>query len=204
MNADDLKSEIVRISHLFYLRGWSLATSGNFSARLDNSTILITASGKDKGLLVPEDILSIDLEEGTRNEVGRAKPSAESVLHGELYRFDPQIGAVLHTHSAFATLVSSSPNFKAPLSIGGYEMLKALSGVSTHVHTENVPVFPNDQNMKLLAENVLRYLETDRLIHAFLIVGHGLYCWGATLADALRHTEALEFLLECEYRRSAK
>src|SRR5688572_5810498 len=115
MNVDDLKREIVRISHLFYLRGWSLATSGNFSVRLNHSKILITASGKDKGMIVPEDILTIDMEGEVRNSKD-PKPSAEFDLHRTLYSFDHQIGSILHTHSVFATLVSSSPNFKAPLS----------------------------------------------------------------------------------------
>jgi len=33
---------------------------------------------------------------------------------------------------------------------------------------------------------------------AYLIEGHGLYTWGATVDDAVRHIEALEFMLECE------
>ena len=193
-----LKSEIVRISHMFYQRGWSLATSSNFSARIAPDRILITASGKDKGTLTPADVLETTLDGATS---GNLKPSAETPLHCALYRFDAEIGAILHTHSTFTTTISSLPDLKAPLMIQNYEMLKAFRDVSTHRHTELVPVFPNEQNMNILSHTVLGYLENNRSLHGFLIAGHGLYAWGKDLAEALRHTEAFEFLLECEYRK---
>ena len=200
MDANELKKEIVRISRLFYQRGWSFATSGNYSARLENSDILITASGCDKGLLTEEDFVQLT-PEGAASPGSKAKPSAEAYLHCELYRGDPEIGAVLHTHSVFSTVLSSLPKLRQPLSIQGYEMLKALRGVTTHIHAENIPVFPNSQDMNELAHRVTDYRKRDATIHAFLIAGHGLYCWGRNLGEALRHAEALEFLLECEYRR---
>jgi methylthioribulose-1-phosphate dehydratase len=128
-------------------------------------------------------------------------PSAEAHLHCELYRHHRDIRAILHTHSTFATVISSIPALKAPLSIGGYEMLKAFRGVSTHLHTEHVPVFPNDQDIKRLASLALQYLEKNSGIHGFLIAAHGMYCWGGDLKEALAHAEAFEFLFECEYHK---
>jgi len=191
-----LKKEIVRISHLFYSRGWSFATSGNYSARVAPDRVFMTASGKDKGLLSEQDILVIDLE-GRIQEPADSSPSAEAYLHCELYRSQPEIGAILHTHSVHSTVLSSLPERKAPLSIGGYEMLKAFRGVTTHQHTEQIPVFANDQDLKALALRVLQYLENNSGLHGFLIAGHGLYCWGRTISEALRHAEAFEFLFEC-------
>ena len=37
-------------------------------------------------------------------------------------------------------------------------------------------------------------------VHGYLIAGHGLYTWGRTVDDALRHVEAFEFLFECEWK----
>jgi len=201
MNANDLRAELVRISHLFYERRWSLATSSNYSVRVDPNTVLITASGLDKGKLTEEDLVLIDLDGNLREETTRGA-SAEAYLHCELYKYNREIGAVLHTHSVFATVLSSLGN--TSLSLEGYEMLKALRGVSTHLHTEYIPIFPNAQNMRILAERVIPYLEKNRTTHGFLIVGHGLYCWGRDPAEALRHIEAIEFLLECEYRINIK
>src|SRR5688500_2935591 len=119
MDPNDLRQENVRISHLFYQRGWSLATSSNFSARLDPQTLLITWSGRDKGLLTEEDLLLVDLSGNIRQETD-LKPTAETTLHCELYRFQQEIGAILHTHSIYSTMISSVSDLKVPLSIGGY------------------------------------------------------------------------------------
>jgi len=200
MDIDLLKKEIVRISHLFYHRRWSLATSSNYSAQLNGNSMLITASGKDKGTLTEQDILLMNLD-GIVTEPTGLKPSAESHLHCALYRSLPQIGAVLHTHSVFATVLSSLPTLKAPFTISGYEMLKALDGVKTHLHTEQLPVFANDQDMTRLSRAAQEYLKRNLEIHGFLIAGHGLYAWGKDLSEALRHVEAFEFLLECEYQK---
>ena len=192
----DAKKEIVRIAHLFYARGWSFATSGNYSVRIGPDRLLITASGKDKGLMNDQDVLTVDLN-GNLREPSNESPSAETYLHCALYSSQHEIGAILHTHSVSSTVISSLPDARIPLSIGGYEMLKAFQGISTHLHTEQIPVFANDQDMSVLAGRVLKYLETNSGLHGFLIAGHGLYCWGKTLSEALRHTEAFEFLFEC-------
>jgi methylthioribulose-1-phosphate dehydratase len=81
-------------------------------------------------------------------------------------------------------------------SIEGYEMLKGLTGVSSHEHREWIPIVDNDQDMPRLAQRVGTLLDEHRDAHAFLLRRHGLYTWGETLADAERHIEILEFLFE--------
>jgi methylthioribulose-1-phosphate dehydratase len=201
-SAKSLRGELVSISHLFYARGWSLATSSNFSARLDPGHILITASGKDKGNLKDGDIVEIDLMGGLSSSDSQVKPSAETYLHAELYRHDPEIGAVLHTHSVYATGLSEQFAKHGRFELSGYEMLKALRGVLTHEHTEIIPIFPNHQDMTALSKIALDSLRVNREIHSFLIERHGLYTWGRDLAEAKRHIEALEFLFECECRKA--
>ena len=80
-------------------------------------------------------------------------------------------------------------------------MLKGLHGVSTHEHREWIPIVDNDQDMVRLAMAVRRRLDEHPGAHAFLLRAHGLYTWGDTLADAERHVEILEFLLETVGRR---
>ena len=75
-------------------------------------------------------------------------------------------------------------------------MLKGLDGVRTHAHREWVPIVPNDQDMPRLAQVVGGTLDEHPSAHAILLQRHGLYTWGATLADAVRHVEILEFLFE--------
>jgi methylthioribulose-1-phosphate dehydratase len=109
----------------------------------------------------------------------------------------------LHTHSVWSTILSDLHGADGGLAISGYEMLKGLDGVRTHEHREWIPIVPNDQDMPQLAQKVRRTLERDTASHAFLLHRHGLYTWGQTLADAQRHVEILEFLLETVGRRRA-
>jgi methylthioribulose-1-phosphate dehydratase len=186
--------ELIRAGRFFFERGWVPATAGNFSARLDERHLVITASGRHKGELDADGFLVVGLE-GEVLSPGR-KPSAETALHLQLYRHEPSLGAVLHTHSRGATLLSRlSPG---GVVLEGYEVLKALSGVETHAVRLEVPVFPNDQDIARLAARVETYMREHPGLHGYLIEGHGLYTWGRTVADARRHVEAFEFLFECE------
>lgn len=198
-SADHFKREIAKLSRTFHLRGWSLATSGNYSIRVSDNQILITASSLDKSTLSENDMVVIDLSGDPQGADMGLKPSAESVLHCGLYRHLPGISAVLHTHSIYSTVLSIMGHQEIVLQ--GYEMLKALRGVSSHEHREILPILPNSQDMKELASTAKDYLAKNPNAHGFLIHAHGLYTWGADLAEAKRHTEALEFLLECEYRK---
>ncbi len=176
-------------------KGWVPATSGNFSARLPDGTIAITVSGKHKGQLKPEDIMQIDTN---ANSLDGKKPSAETVLRTTLYKRFPDIQSILHPHSLNATLISRI--FTSEIVLEGYELLKALRGITTHDTRFVVPIFPNDQNIPRLAEIVERYLDSHEDCQAYIIAGHGLYTWGNSVQETLRHLEALDFLFDCELR----
>lgn len=191
-------SELVETGRELYGRGWAFATSGNFSRRVAGD-VAITMSGRDKGRLVVADIMLVD-GDGDALHPADARPSAETPLHCQLYRLLPSVGAVLHVHSPAATVVSRAHAGDGAVRLAGYEMLKALAGVTTHDHVEVVPILENSQNMARLAAEVERLLEGQLLLHGYLIAGHGLYAWGIDLAEARRHVEALEFLCDCELR----
>lgn len=186
---------LVEAGRCIHAQGWVPATSGNFSARLPDGRIAITVSGKHKGQLRTDDIMLLDAE-GTPLEA--RKPSAETLLHTSIYRRNAGIGAVLHPHSPNSTLASRL--FRDELVLEDYELLKALDGIATHQSRIVVPIFPNDQNIARLALHVEDYIARHGDIHAYIIAGHGFYTWGATVADALRHVEALEFLFDLEIR----
>lgn len=190
--------QIIKIGQQFYQRGWSVATSSNYSCKVDAQTIAITVSGKHKGQLTHDDIMVVDTNGNPLNP--NQRPSAETALHTMLYRHDANIGAVLHTHSVNATVLSRLYSPIGQLPLNHYEMLKALDGVTTHETATSVPIFANSQDMDELAKQVQALLmsEENSLRVGFLLSGHGLYTWGATLEDANRHVEALEFMFECE------
>jgi methylthioribulose-1-phosphate dehydratase len=193
---DAAARELAQVGRRFYARGWVLGTSGNFSTLIARRPLrlAITASSVDKGALEPDDILTVN-ESGAVLGRRSARASAETLLHLEIVR-RRNAAAVLHTHSVWATALSDLHAGAGGLEISGYEMLKGLEGVLTHEHAEWIPIVGNDQEMPRLARAVGNALERHPASHAFLLRRHGLYTWGASLRDAVRHVEILEFLLE--------
>ena len=187
--------QLIDAGRFINTKGWVPATSGNFSARLPDGNIAITVSGKHKGQLTVDDIMLIDAE---ANSLDGKKPSAETMLHTSLYKHFPDIQSILHPHSLNATLISRL--FKSEVVLEDYELLKALNGINTHEVKVIVPIFANDQNIPRLANLVEQYLERNSGCYAYIIAGHGLYTWGVSVQETLRHLEALDFLFECELR----
>ncbi len=190
--------QLCDVGRFLFGRGWSPATSSNYSARLDEQHIAITSSGKSKGELSVDDIMVVDLQGVATADHSHQKPSAETLLHTMLYQRDGQIGSVLHTHSVNATVLSRLYAKQGHVELEDYELLKALRGISTHETQQALPIFPNTQDMVALSAQVAEYLEKNTVIHGYLIEGHGLYTWGNSVAEARRHVEACEFLFECE------
>lgn len=200
LTREHLSQEIIEAGRFLYARGWSPATSSNYSTRLSANQALLTVSGKHKGQLGPDDVLATDLA-GNSLEPGK-KPSAETLLHTQLYSWRAGIGAVLHTHSVNATVLSRLTPGDS-IEFEDYELQKAFSGVSTHESRVLVPIFDNDQDIARLAAKVQPWLEAHPDCVGYLIRGHGLYTWGARMSDALRQIEAFEFLFECELKTRA-
>ena len=190
-----LAGEIVGATRELAAAGMTPATSSNFSMRLDDRHTAITVSGRDKGRLSDDDIMVVDFE-------GRAvgsdhRPSAETLLHTQLYRRFAEIGCVLHTHSVVQTVASRVHAAAGVVRLEGSELLKAFQGTTTHDDAIDLPVLPNSQDMPTLAAQVDALLD-HRCMWGYLIEGHGLYAWGADMPMARRHLDAFEFLLACD------
>lgn len=187
--------ELAAVGRRLDRRGWLMGTSGNFSVVVSRRPLelAVTASGVHKGELSADQILEIDAR--GRVTKGKLLPSAEVKLHLEIVA-GTDAGAVLHTHSTWSTILSGRHESDGRIDIEGYEMLKGLAGVTTHEHRERIPIFANDQDLSRLAEVVRKTLKKSKNAHAFLLARHGLYTWGRTLAEAERHVEIVEFLLE--------
>ena len=186
-------AELAAIGRWFYARGWAPGTSGNFSSvlSLEPLRLAITASSLDKAGLTPEHIVEI----GAAAQVvaGQGRASSEALLHLTVV-LTRGAGAVLHTHSVWNNIVSDVS--AEGIAIGGYEMLKGLDGVTAHEHCEWLPIIENSQDMTALTLEVERVLNEHPQAHGFLLRRHGLYTWGRDLAEAKRHVEIFEFLLE--------
>ncbi|WP_232226783.1 methylthioribulose 1-phosphate dehydratase [Algiphilus aromaticivorans] len=195
MDVAAITDALISAGHLLHQRGWVPASGGNFSARIGSDRFLMTASGCHKGELTPADFLVVD-GEGTPQQAHRPS-SAETLLHCAVYRHFPAVGAVLHTHSVPATLLSRAFD---DIQLADYELLKILEGITTHKTSVAIPVFDNDQNIARLAAVVEQAFADGCGHQGFLIRGHGLYAWGQDVPQARYRVEALEFLFDCQWQ----
>ncbi|MFM7312926.1 MAG: class II aldolase/adducin family protein [Cyanobium sp.] len=215
---ESLRRELCITMAAIHRRGWCEGTGGNFSCVIqrDPLQLLMAPSGVDKGTVRAAALIVVDAEGRVLQGVGRV--SAELALHREIVR-RCGAGAVLHTHSQAATLLSRATlrrggtaeqrgdrrrqeggnrSTTGRIHIEGLEMLKGLEGLQTHDCSIDIPVLANDQDLQRLSDEAGPHL--GGAPHGILIAGHGLYAWGQDVQQARRHLEILEFLLEQHWR----
>lgn len=181
-------------------KGWFPATSGNLSIRvgpiLDEAfTFAITASGKDKSVHTPEDYLIVD-QSGQPVEATSLKPSAETLIHCEIYKATG-CGAIFHVHTVFNTIVSDLYHQQGAIPVEGVELIKALNIWEEDARID-IPVLPNYADIPRIAELVAEAIVPR--VPGIVLRKHGIYAWGANAFEAKRHLEAFEFLFEYVYR----
>ncbi|CAH1197085.1 Methylthioribulose-1-phosphate dehydratase [Paenibacillus allorhizoplanae] len=181
-------------------RGWFPATSGNLSVRVGGFepsafTFAITSSGRDKSVQTPEDFLLVN-EKGLPTEATSLKPSAETLIHSEIYRLTGA-GAIFHVHTIFNNLASELYGERGSIPVDGVELIKAFNIWDEEAQIE-IPILPNYADIPRIAELVEGAIVPR--IPGIVLRKHGIYAWGANAFEAKRHLEAFEFLFEYVYR----
>ncbi len=157
--------------------GLVLGTWGNISARMDVQRMVITPSGMDYLKIEPGDMAVVDLETGEWS--GPRKPSTEAPLHSLIYKTRPEVGAVIHTHSVFASTVAAcGKDIPAIL-----EEIAQIVGGPVRVARYALP------GTGELASNAVEALE-DR--NAVLLANHGVVAVGAGLDEAFLVCQVVE------------
>lgn len=166
-----LRAEVVRHAQLLRREGLVSGTSGNVSARDPAGTAcLITPSGLDYDSMGPDDIVKVDLSGTAIN--GRLKPSSDTPNHVVVYRGRPDVGAVVHTHSVYATVFAVLRREIPPL------LLEAAGFLGGAVQVlADLPVDRSES-----AERLAAALGQAR---AILLSNHGVVAVGEDLPRAL-------------------
>lgn len=194
--------ELAQLIRAMHLKGWSDATGTNYSFRDENNGYWVSLSGKDKLYFSSNDFMQVDPEGTPIAPYEQLKPSAENLIHAYIYKHT-EANVILHTHSVYGTILSQHilDQHKNALEIQGYEVQKAIEGISSHLDKLVIPCFENNQDMVAFTQQLTKNWKSALKAHAFLIGNHGCYTWGKDLATAKRHIEALEFLFKCTYKR---
>jgi methylthioribulose-1-phosphate dehydratase len=196
MSTNNLKTQLAETIRQYNSKGWSPATSTNYSFMDKQGTIWVSRSGVDKSEFHPDDFITVNSDGLPIGEYEGIKPSAETLIHCALYELFPETKVILHSHSLYPVLISKvSKDF---ISYENYEIQKGFEGQFTHENKIEIPVFDNSQDMlklnAIIKQNVAR-INT----HCFILRGHGTYAWGRNLFEAKRHLETLEYLCQYEW-----
>ncbi len=166
-----VRAEVVKTGLAMLERGLVAGTWGNVSVRVPGAAkVAITPSGRDYRSLRPEDVVVVDLA-GSRL-AGTLTPSSELPLHLAIYAARPDVGAVVHTHSIFASACAAARRALPPV----IEDLVQLAGGAVEVAAYALP------GTTELAKNAVAALG-DR--QAVLLANHGAVGCGRTAAEAL-------------------
>ena len=187
MKHQDLREEVARIARQMISSGLVTGTSGNVSALTPEGNVLITPSGLDYGQLEPDDVVLVDLEKNVLE--GALEPSSETPMHTGIYRARPQVDAVVHTHSRFATTLACLGLEIPPV----HYMLTTLS------QDGRIPLAPYaTYGTEELAGYASESLGESR--NACLLQNHGTITVGESAEEAFSRTVVLEEMAEVYYR----
>lgn len=196
----DISLAMAETIRAYHQKGWSPATSTNYSYRssADDKIINVSRSGLDKSAFRAEDFMCVDFDGKPTFGFEGIRPSAETLIHCVLYQLFPESTVILHSHSKYSVLMSQLVDKE--ISFSGYEIQKGFKGQTTHDATVSIPVIDNTQDMVEFSE-WMRNRKDEFNCHCFIIRNHGTYAWGDNLFEAKRHIETLEYLLEVEFEK---
>ncbi|MGM0577571.1 MAG: methylthioribulose 1-phosphate dehydratase [Myxococcota bacterium] len=201
-----VRRRLAALARRYHAAGWMLGTSGNLSARVrgdDRPTVVVTASGRDKGALGDDDFVRV-APSGALVAAGEGqRPSAETSIHLAVYRRLPETAAVLHVHTPASTVVGADCEVEGrpALQFRDLEMIKGWDLWEADAEA-TLPVFPNHPDVTRIADDLEAWLSRPREVPAMLIAGHGITAWGDTLDTAHRHLEVTEFLCRVARERA--
>jgi L-ribulose-5-phosphate 4-epimerase len=173
-----LRREVWEANIEIFRAGLVRVHSGNASGiDRERGIVLIKPSGMDYDKLRPANLVATDLE-GRKME-GKWRPSVDLRHHLYLYRHCPKIGAVIHTHSNYATAFAAL----------GRSIPVYLTAIADEFGAE-IPCAPYVDNQgDHIGEAILKYMNTSP---AILLGNHGAFAWGSNPRAAVKTAVMLE------------
>ena len=180
---NSLGQALIDAALLLNAKGVNQGMSGNLSVRCDNG-YLITPSGMAYDQCTPDDMVWMGFDGAVD---GRRKPSSEWRFHHDILASRPEIGAVIHTHSRFATTLACLQR-----DIPAFHYMIAMAGGNS-IRCTPYATF----GTQVLSDLALAALQGRK---ACLLGNHGLIVLGETLQRALALTIEVESLCEMYWR----
>ena len=183
-----VRAEVVRVARLLRERGLAIGTSGNVGARLDDGRIAITPSTMDYDEMTADDIVIVGAD-GSPSE-GRHRPSSELHLHVAVFAARPEVKAIVHTHSPFATTFGAA---RREIPAVHYVLALLVAPGRDRLRVAPYATFGTEE----LARNAAATLGDD---NAVLLANHGAIAVAGSLSSALSRAERVEELAMLAWR----
>lgn len=184
---ENLKQVVVDVAQKAQRIGLCSHKAGNFSIR-DKETgyVLITPSAVDREKLTAKDICVVDLDANIIEVETDVKPTSEILMHLQAYKTRPDLNAIAHTHSKYATMFAVLEK----------EIKPVIYEVATY--GGRVPIAPYGRpGTPALAESIIEPLQTSDVC---LLAKHGVFCSDKeSLEEALLKAIYIEEVAEIYY-----
>ena len=183
MNELTEKKEVAEIMQRLYRRGLTTCSGGNVSMRLNDGSMMITASQSDKGNIQADKIAHIS--DAGANLSPDLRPSMETGMHWAIYQARPDVQAIVHAHPPKATAWACSTK----------KLENNLCGEARYFLDEIVKADYHLMGSDALASEVAAALKDGE---AILLQNHGALTVGNSLFNAYDRMEVLENLAELQ------
>ena len=165
---------------------------GNASSKI-NGNCLIKPSGVDYTSLNPKNIVSVNIDDGFYEYTG-FKPSSDIPTHLELYRKFSSIRGIVHTHSTYATGWAQAGRSIPCIGTTHADYWNGEIPITRELTDEEINGEYEKETGRVIIEKI-KELNIDPLdCPGILVAKHGPFTWGATVEDAVKHAELLEYI----------
>ncbi len=172
-----VRRDLADYGRMLHQQSFVAATDGNLSVRLDRDRVMVTPSGRSKGMMDPDEMVIVDMK--GRKLSGAGKPSSEIIMHLTIYKMRPDVGSVVHAHPCTATAFASS----------GMALDEPLCSEIV-ITLGEVPLAPYAvTGSQELSESLKPFIPSH---NAILMANHGVVTYGEDLRQAYLRMEAVE------------
>ena len=176
MNEQTARSKLAEVCRLLYDRNLTVSAGGNMSLRLNEKEFLITPSGRNKGMLKPDEMVLMSI---SGKALSDGKPSMEKKFHIALFKANPDTASVIHCHPLYCTA----------LTVRGEKIKSALTPEGIILLGEVPMIGYFTPGSKKLSDAIAEHASYK----AMLMERHGAITQGRTLEEAFNRMEELEF-----------
>lgn len=194
---EQLKEEVYKANMELVEKGMVIYTWGNVSGiDREKGLVVIKPSGVDYDVMKPEDMVVVDMD-GKVVE-GKYKPSSDTPTHLVLYRTYPDIGGVVHTHSAWAvTFAQAGMNIPA-LGTTHADYFFGDIPCTRDLTAKEIEEAYEENTGNVIVETIA---DQDAMaIPGILVKNHGPFAWGKSPANSVYHAVVLDKVAEMAYK----